>query len=106
MALVEYFLKRDLKVSKTELTATHLAKHTTDVADHPLIKQKNHVRSAAAMDKMNKLMDNLIEQRLLEPSNNAWSSPVVMVRKSNGTYRLCIDFREINRVTRKDADPK
>ena len=28
-----------------------------------------------------------------------------MARKSNGTYRLCIDFREINRVTKKDAYP-
>ena len=58
------------------------------------------------MDEMNKLMDKLLEQKLVEPSNSAWSSPVVMARKSNGTYRLCIDFREINRVTKKDASPR
>ena len=57
------------------------------------------------MDAMNKLMDELIEQILVEPSNSAWSSPVVMARKSNGTYCLCIDFREINRVTEKDVYP-
>ena len=32
-------------------------------------------------------------------------SPVLMVRKSNRSYRLCINFREINRVTKKDAFP-
>ena len=57
------------------------------------------------MDEMNKLIVKLIEQKLVEPSNSAWSSPVVMARKSNGTYRLCIDFREINRVTKKDDYP-
>ena len=94
--LVENFLKRELKVSKKELGATHLAKHTIDVVDHVPIKQKYHVRSPAVMDEMNKLMDKLIEQKLVEPSNSAWSSLVVMARKLNGTYRLCIDFRGIN----------
>ena len=40
MALVEDFLKRELKVTKKELGTTHLAKHTIDVGDHPPIKQK------------------------------------------------------------------
>ena len=107
-ASVENFLKRELKVAKKELSATHLAKHTLskhtiDVGDHPPIKQKYHVRSPAVMDEMNKLMGKLIEQKLVEPSNSAWSSPVVMARKSNGTYCLCIAFRKINRVTKKYA---
>ena len=66
---------------------------------HPPIKQKYHARSPAVMDEMNKLMDKLIEQKLVEPSNSAWSSPVVMARKSNSTYRLCIDFREIKKTS-------
>ena len=103
MALVENFLKRELKVSKKELGASHLAEHTIDVGDHPPIKQKYHVRSPAVMGEMNKLMDKQIEQKLFEPSNSAWSSPVVMARKSNSIYRLCIDFREISQVTKKDA---
>ena len=105
MALVEDFLERELKVLKKELGATRLAKHTIDVGDQTPIKQKYHVQSPAVMDEMNKLMDKLIEQKLVQPFNSAWSSPVVMARKSNGTYRLCIDFREINRVTKKDAYP-
>ena len=42
MALVENFFNRELKASKKELGATHLAKHTIDVGDHPPIKQKYH----------------------------------------------------------------
>ena len=105
MALVKDFLKRELKVSKQELGATHLAKHIVDVGNHPPIKQKYHVRSSAVMDEMNKLIDKLIEQKLVEPSNSAWSSPNVMARKSNGTYHYCIDLREMNLATKKDAYP-
>ena len=62
MALVENFLKRELKVSKKELGATHLAEDTIDVGDHPPIKQKYHVRSPAVMNEMNKLMNKLMDK--------------------------------------------
>ena len=94
MALIEDFPKRELKVSKKQLGATHLAKHTIDVGNHPPIKHK-FARSPAVMDQMDRLMDKLIGQKLGEPSNIAWSLPVVTARKSNNTYHLGIDFRKI-----------
>ena len=42
-------------------------------------------------------------QKLAESRNSAWSSQVVTARKSNGKYRLRINFRKINRVTKKNA---
>lgn len=38
-------------------------------------------------------------------SNSPYSSPVVLARKKNGEYRFCVDFRAINKITRKDAYP-
>ena len=96
MALVKDFLKRELKVSKKELDATHLAKHTIDLAGHLLIKQKHHVRSSVVMAEMNKLMDKLIElSRLIVIG----PPPVVVARKPNGTWnRLSIRYHWMKKV--------
>ena len=42
---------------------------------------------------------------VIEPSSSPWSSPVVPVRKPDGTLRLCIYYRKLNSVTKADKFP-
>ena len=47
----------------------------------------------------------MLEAGIVVKSNSEWSSPVVMHRKSNGSYRFCIDFRKFNAITKACAYP-
>ena len=46
-----------------------------------------------------------MKQGSVRPSKAPWSSPIVLVRKKDGSVRPCVDYRRVNLVTRKDAFP-
>ena len=47
----------------------------------------------------------MLENGLIKKSFSPWSAPTVIVNKKNGKFRLCIDYRKLNAVTKPDAYP-
>ena len=50
-------------------------------------------------------LEKLLEAGVIEPSASEWASPIVLVRKRDGSVRWCIDLRKLNDVTAKDCFP-
>ena len=47
----------------------------------------------------------MAQEGIIRPSNNPWCAPAVYVLKSNGEIRICVDFMQLNRLTKKDSYP-
>jgi transposase InsO family protein len=98
-------IEEDFPNPKVSLGCFKGVSHTIDTGDHPPIKQRYFCVSPVIQASMNTELDEMLRLGVVEPSTSAWSSPVVMTRKKDGTYRFCIDFRKVNAITKKDAYP-
>ncbi|XP_060846357.1 uncharacterized protein LOC132926022 [Rhopalosiphum padi] len=61
--------------------------------------------SYGEQNKLRVILDELLSEGVIRPSNSAYSSPIVLVKKKSGDYRLCIDYRELNKITVRDNFP-
>nr|KYP65294.1 Transposon Ty3-G Gag-Pol polyprotein [Cajanus cajan] len=50
-------------------------------------------------------LEVLLEKQLVRPSVSLWGAPVLLVRKKDGGSRLCVDYRQLNKLTIKNKYP-
>jgi hypothetical protein len=68
-------------------------------------RQRLNILSPAKRDELNRQLKDAIDAGLICPSYNEFGSPILFMRKADGSLRLCIDYRGLNEVTHKDAYP-
>ncbi|KAL2095752.1 hypothetical protein ACEWY4_007900 [Coilia grayii] len=84
---------------------TNIAVHDVETGDAVPIKQHPYRLPPAKLRMMQEELDYMLHIGVVEPCQSGWSSPVVLVPKSDGSVRFCIDYRQVNKVTKTDAFP-
>ena len=57
------------------------------------------------MHELKKQVQELEDLGFIRPSTSPWGAPVLFVKKKDGTFWMCIDYRELNKVTIKNKYP-
>lgn len=84
---------------------THLGEHSILLTSREPIRSKAYPLPYAMREMVDKELDTMLQMGIIEPSNAAFASPIVMVRKPDGSNRVCVDYRKVNKVTVFDPEP-
>lgn len=127
--LNEEGLPKDLDLSGTKLTEEELNKlkdlirkysdlfsmnklggaagvtHSIDTGENHPINLPPYHASVKEREVIEEQISDMLRKEVIRPSQSPWSFPVVMVKKKDGTLRFCIDYRKLNRITKRDVYP-
>jgi hypothetical protein len=72
------------------------------VPDSPLVAMRPYRYPQLLKDEIERQCDDMLQQGIIWESTLPFSSPVLLVRKHDGNWRFCVDYRALNDSTIKD----
>ncbi|UYV70237.1 hypothetical protein LAZ67_7002256 [Cordylochernes scorpioides] len=103
LELLENFSEVFGPIDKT--TSRIITKHRINTGDAKPSKKMPYRVSPSERKVIQEEVDRMMEMGVVQPSESPWASPVVLVRKKDGSVRFCVDYRGLNKMTKKDVYP-
>lgn len=88
-----------------DLGCTSLVQHEIPLVDTAPVRQRYRRLPPSQFAQVKAHVQELVEKGVARPSSSPYASPIVVVQKKDGAIRLCVDYRQLNAKTRKDAYP-
>ena len=82
-----------------------MIEHDVDVLDSAPIKQHPYRVSPMKKELLDKEVQYMLKNDIIEESQSNWSSPCILVPKHDSGFRYCTDFRKVNDKTKSDSFP-
>ena len=92
-------------LDSTELGTTELVTHSIDTGDRHPIRQPLRRIPFALQHTMEEMVQKMLAQGVIQNSNSPWASPVVLIKKKDGSHHFCVDYRRLNGLTKMDVFP-
>ena len=83
---------------------TNVVQHHIDTGDESPIKQRPRRLPMVHLEELKKQIEDLKNRNIIRESSSNWASNVILVKKKDSTWRLCVDYRGLNAKT-KNRDP-
>lgn len=104
MQLLEEY-KDIFAASVKECQCTGLVQHGMEMGNTQPIHLQPHWLALAKQQAAEDMVCEMLDAGVIEPSNNPWAAPVVLMRKKGGGWRFCVDYRRLNAITKKNSYP-
>ena len=91
--------------SPEDIGRTNIVTHRINTGDSLPIKQQARRLPLHKRQEAQKEVTKMLDRGIIEPSCSPWASPIVLVKKPDGSTRFCLDYRKLNAVTVKDSYP-
>jgi len=91
--------------SEFDLGHTNIVSHEINTEQNTPFRQPLRPQPRAYLPVIDNLVNEMQQQGVIEPSQSDWASNIVLVKKKDGTIRFCVDYRQLNNLTKKDAYP-
>ena len=91
--------------SDSDIGRTGIIKHKIPTGATQPIKQRPRRVPVHMNEEVDHQIDNMLQEKIIQPSKSPWASAIVMVKKKDGSSRFCVDYRKLNDATIKDAYP-
>ena len=85
--------------------STNLVEHCIEVVNDNPVRSKPYPIPYALRETLRKEVQQMVDLGIVRASSSPYSSPVVMVGKKDGTHRVTIDYRKLNKITVFDSEP-
>ena len=95
---------KDVFAVSTASSTTPLVKHAIFTTAPPF-RQPYRRQNPQLREQEEKILQEMLEEKVIRPSYSPWASPVVLVAKKDKSTRFCVDYRKLNDITIKDAHP-
>ncbi|GKD70257.1 hypothetical protein Tco_1324347 [Tanacetum coccineum] len=93
------------KLEKKQLEDVPIVRYFPDIFLEDFSARAPYRLAPSDMKELSEQLKELSDKGFIRPSSSPWGAPVLFVKNKDGSFRMCIDYRELNKLTVKNRYP-